>query len=98
MTNLRLNRDTKVFVFFRNEIVKRNRKFRVQKINKDKIFASRDSSMLKKSRAFALECESQFESKSQSESKSQRFVIDSFIFVSIVFVLIDNATLLKMFF
>ncbi len=96
MTNLRFNRDTKVFVFSRNEIVKRDRKFRVKKINKDKIFAFRDSSMFKKSRAFVFKFESQSESKSQFKSKSQRFMIDSFIVVSIIFVSIDNATLLKM--
>jgi hypothetical protein len=97
MTNLRFNHDTKIFVFSRNEIVKRDRKSRAQKISKDKIFASRDSSMFKKLRAFAFEFESQRQSKSQSESKSQRFVIDSFIVVSIVFASIDNATLLKIF-
>jgi hypothetical protein len=98
MTNLRFNRDTKVFASSRNEIVKRDRKFRAQKINKDKVFVSRDSSMLKKLRAFAFESEYQRQSKSQFESKSQRFVIDSFIVVSIVFALIDNATLFKMLF
>jgi hypothetical protein len=92
MTNLRFNRDTKIFTFFRNEIVKRDRKSRAQKMNKDKILAFWDSSMLKKSRALALEFERQF------ESKSQRFVIDSFIVVRIVFASIDNATMLKMLF
>ncbi len=96
MTNLRLNRDTKIFAFSRNEIVKLDRKLCVKKINKDKVFASRDSSMSKKSRVLAFESESQRQSKSQSESKSQRFVIDSFIVVSIVFTSIDNATLLRM--
>jgi hypothetical protein len=90
MTNLRFNRDTKAFASFRNEIVKRDRKSRVQKMNKNKAFASRDLSMLKKLCALALEFKSQF------ESKSQRFVIDSFIVLSIVFASIDNATLLKM--
>jgi hypothetical protein len=98
MTNLRLNRDMKTFVSSRNEIVKLDRKSRVKKINKDKVSAFRDSSMFKKFRAFVFEFESQFESKSQSESKSQRFVIDSFIVVSIVFASINNATLLRMFF
>jgi hypothetical protein len=98
MRNLRFNRDTKAFASSRNEIVKRDRKSRVQKMNKDKIFAFRDSSMLKKSRVLAFEFEFQSESKSQSESKFQRFVIDSFIVVSIAFASIDNATLLKMFF
>jgi hypothetical protein len=46
--------------------------------------------MLKKFRALA------FESERQPESKSQRFVIDSFIVVSIVFASIDNATMLRM--
>ncbi len=96
MTKLRLNRDTKTFAFFRNEIVKRDRKSRVQKINKNKTFAFRDSWMLKKSRALAFESESQRQSKFQFESKFQRFVIDSFIVVSIVFASINNATLLKM--
>jgi hypothetical protein len=97
MTNLRFNRDTKIFASFRNEIVKRDRKSRAQKMNKDKAFASRDSSMLKKFRALALEFERQFESKFQSESMFQRFVIDSFIVVSIAFASINNATLLRMF-
>jgi hypothetical protein len=48
MTNLRLNRDTKSFASFRDEIVKRDRKFRVKKIDKNKISAFRDSSMFKK--------------------------------------------------
>jgi hypothetical protein len=92
MTNLRFNHDMKIFVFFRNEIVKRDRKSRVQKMNKDKVVAFWDSSMLKKFRAFAFEFERQF------ESKFQRFVIDSFIVVRIVLASIDNATMLKMFF
>jgi hypothetical protein len=92
MTNLRLNRDTKAFASFRNEIVKLDRKLRVKKINKDKVFASRDSSMSKKLRVLVLE------SESQSESKSQRSVIDSFTIVSIVLASIDNATLLRMLF
>jgi hypothetical protein len=45
MTNLRLNRDTKTFAFFRNEIDKLDRKSRVKKTNKDKIAALRNSSM-----------------------------------------------------
>ncbi len=84
------------FCFFRNKIVKRDRKSRAQKINKDKTFAFRDSSMLKKLRALAFEFEFQHQSKSQFKSKFQRFVIDSFIVVLIVFASIDNATLLKM--
>jgi hypothetical protein len=95
MMNLQLNHNTKVFAFFRNEIVKRDRKSRVKKINKDKVSVLRNSSMFKKLRAFMCESESQSESKYQSESKSQRFVINSFI---VVFASIDNATLLKMFF
>jgi hypothetical protein len=92
MTNLRLNRDTKASASSRNEIVKLDLKSRVKKIDKDKVLASRDSSMSKKLRAFVSE------SESQSESKSQRFVIDSFIVVSIVFASIDNTTLLRMLF
>jgi hypothetical protein len=87
MTNLRFNRDTKASAFSRNEIVKRDRKSRVKKIDKDKIFAFRDSSMFKKLRTFV------FEFKSQFESKFQRFVIDLFI---VVFASIDNATLMTM--
>jgi hypothetical protein len=106
MTNLRLNRDTKASVSFRDDVVKRDRKSRV-KIDKDKISASRDSS-IRDSRSF---CDFVFESESQSESQSQfEFVVDSFIVafvafvVSIAFVVlivsvsIDNATLLKMLF
>jgi hypothetical protein len=86
MTNLRLNRDTKASAFFRDEIVKRDRKSRVKKIDKNKISAFRDSSMSKKLSAFV------FESEFQRESKFQRFVIDSFIVASIVLASIDNAT------
>jgi hypothetical protein len=107
MTNLRLNRDTKAFAFFRNEIDKLVRKSSVKKRDKDKIFAFRDSSMRdsRSSRDFVFESESQFESSFQIE-----FVVDSFIiaFVALVasvvliafvaFVSIDNATLLEMFF
>jgi hypothetical protein len=92
MINLRLNRDTKASAFLRDEIVKRDRKFRVKKIDKNKISAFRNSSMFKKLSAF--ESESQCESKSESESQSERFVIDSFI---VVFATIDNATLMTMF-
>jgi hypothetical protein len=95
MTNLRFNRDTKASASLRNEIVKCDRKSRAQKIDKDKAFASRDSSMLKKLRALALESESQRQSKSQSEPKSQRSVIDLSTVASIVFASIDNATLLR---
>jgi hypothetical protein len=95
MINLRLNRDTKASAFFRDEIVKRDRKSRVKKIDKNKILAFRDSSMFKE--FSALESESERESNlqsAQSEFQSERFVIDSFI---VVFVTIDNATLITMF-
>jgi hypothetical protein len=98
MTNLRLNRDTKAFVSSRDEIVKRDRKLRV-KIDKNKISASRDSSMrdFRSSRDSVFEFEFQFESQSQSE-----FAVDSFIVAFVAFVAsvvsIDNATLLKMLF
>jgi hypothetical protein len=107
---LRFNRDTKTSAFFCNEIDKLVRKSCVKKRNKNKIFAFRDSSM-RDSRSFR---DFVFESESQSESSFQfEFVVDSFIVVfvalvafvvsiafvtSIVSVLIDNATLLKMFF
>ncbi len=60
----RFNRDTKAFVFFRNEINKLDRKSRVKKKNKDKISAFRDSSMRdsESSHDFVFESESQFES------------------------------------
>jgi hypothetical protein len=110
MTNLRFNRDTKVFTFFRNEIDKLDRKSRVKKINKDKISTFRDSSMhdSRSFRDFMLEFEFQFKFQSQFE-----LIIDSFtvvfvafvafvalivFFALIVFVSIDNATLLKMLF
>jgi hypothetical protein len=93
MTNLRFNHDTKAFVSFRDEIVKRDRKSRVKKIDKDKIFAFRDSSMFKK--LFAFKSEFQHESNLQSESRFERFVIDSFI---VVFATIDNVTLIIMLF
>jgi hypothetical protein len=109
MMILRLNRDTKNFVFFRNEIDKLDRKSRVKKKNKDKISAFRDLSMRdsRSSRDFVSKSESQSESSSQFE-----LVVDSFIVVSvasvasvvsivfvasIVFISIDNATLLEMF-
>jgi hypothetical protein len=95
MINLRLNRDTKASASLRDEIVKRDRKSRVKKIDKNKISALRDSSMFKE--LSALESESERESNSQSaqsESQSERFVIDSFIVVSTT---IDNATLMTMF-
>jgi ABC-type multidrug transport system fused ATPase/permease subunit len=103
----RFNRDTKASAFFRNEIDKFVRKSRVKKENKDKIFASRDSSM-RDSRSFR---DFVFESESQSESSFQfEFAVDSFIVVFVAFVAfvvsiafvalivsvsIDNATLLK---
>jgi hypothetical protein len=107
---LRLNRDTKIFVFFRNEIDKLDRKSHVKKKDKDKISAFRDLSMRdsRSFRDFVFEFKSSFESSSQSE-----FVVDSSIvvfvtfvafvalivfIVSIVFISIDNAILLKMFF
>jgi hypothetical protein len=93
MITLRFNRDTKAFVSFRDEIVKRDRKSRVMKIDKNKIFASRDSSIFKK--LFALEFESECESKSQLKSQFKSFVMNSFI---VAFVMIDNATLMTMFF
>jgi hypothetical protein len=93
MINLRLNRDTKAFASFRDEIVKRDRKSRVKKIDKSKTSAFRDSSMFKK--LSALEFEFERESNLQSESQSERFVIDSFI---VAFVMIDNATLMTMLF
>ncbi len=65
MTNLRFNRDTKIFVFFRDEIIKRDRKLRV-KIDKNKIFTFRDSSMRDSRlfRDFVFEFKSQFKSQS----------------------------------
>ncbi len=74
MTNLRFKRDTKAFAFSRNEIDKSNRKFRVKKTNKDKVFALRDSSMhdSRSSRDLVFESKSQFE-----------LVIDSFIVASV---------------
>ncbi len=96
MTNLRLNRYTKTSASSCNEIVKRDRKSRVKKINEDKVSASRNSSMFTKFRAFVSEFEFQFDSQSQSE-----FVVDSFTVASVAFVAfvasvsIDNATLLK---
>jgi hypothetical protein len=103
MINLRLNRDIKASASLRDEIVKRDRKSRVKKIDKSKISASRNSSMRKE--LFALESESERESNSQSaqsdsqfaqsESQSQRSVIDS---STIVFATIDNATLMTMLF
>jgi hypothetical protein len=110
MTNLRLNRDTKVSAFFRNEIDKFVRKSCVKKRNKDKILAFRDSSMRdsRSLRDFVFESESQFESSSQSELAVDSFTVASVAFVafvvsiasvvSIVSVSIDNATLLKMLF
>jgi hypothetical protein len=64
MMILQLNHDTKVFVFFRNEIDKLDRKSRVKKKDKDKISAFRDSSMRdsRSSRDFMFESESQSES------------------------------------
>jgi hypothetical protein len=110
MMTFRFNRDTKAFIFFRNEIDKFDRKSRIKKKNKNKISAFRDSSM----RDFRSFHDFVLESESQSESSFQfKFVVDSFIVVfvafvafvvSIVFVAsiasisIDNATLLKMFF
>ncbi len=106
---LRFNRDTKIFVFFRNEIDKLDRKSRVKKKDKDKISALRDSSMRdsRSSRDFVSESESQSESSSQSEFAVDSSTVASIAFVafvdsiasvaSIVSVSIDNATLLKMF-
>jgi hypothetical protein len=87
MTNLRLNRDTKASASLRDEIVKRDRKSRVKKIDKNKISAFRNSSMFKK---LESKLESQRESKSQFDSQ---FVIDLFI---VAFATIDNATLMTM--
>jgi hypothetical protein len=83
MTNLRLNRDTKISAYSRNEIDKLDCKSRVIKTNKDKIAALRDSSMRdsRSSRDFVLESKSQFESQFQFE-----FVVDSFIVAFIAFV------------
>jgi hypothetical protein len=109
MMILRLNRDTKAFAFFRNEIDKFVRKSRVKKKDKDKISALRDSSMRdsRSLRDFVFESESQSESSSQSELAVDSFIVASVAFVafvvsiafvaSIVSVSIDNATLLKMF-
>jgi hypothetical protein len=104
MTNLRLNRDTKISASFRDDVVKRDRKSRV-KIDKDKISASRDSSM-RDSRS-SRDFESQSESQSQFEFAADSFSVAFVAFVafvvsivsvaSIVSVSIDNATLLKMF-
>jgi hypothetical protein len=98
MINLRLNHDTKASASSRDEIVKRDRKSRVKKIDKNKIFALRDSSMSRES--FTLEFKSERESnlqsaqfECQSESQSERFVIDPFTVVSVT---IDNATLMTM--
>ncbi len=110
MTNLRFNRETKTSAFFRDDVVKRDRKSRV-KIDKNKISAFRDSSM----RDSRSSRDSVSESESQSEFQSQfEFVVDSFIVASVAFVAfvafvasiafvvsivsasIDNATLLKM--
>jgi hypothetical protein len=89
MTNLSLNRDTKASAFFRNEIVKRDRKSHVKKINKNKASALRDSSMFTKLHAFV--------SQSQFEFVVDSFIVASVAFVaSVVFVSIDNATLLRM--
>jgi hypothetical protein len=99
MTNLRLNRDAKASVLSRNEIDKFVRKSRVKKRDKDKISASRDSSM-RDSRSLR-------DSVSESESQFE-LAVDSFIIASIAFVAsvasiasvasasIDNATLLEM--
>jgi hypothetical protein len=96
MTNLRLNRDTKISVFFRDEIVKRDRKSRV-KIDKNKISASRDSSMhdFESFHDFVFEFESQSEFQSQFEFAADSFIVAFVAFVASV-VSIDNATLLKM--
>jgi hypothetical protein len=65
MTNLQFHRDTKIFVFFRNEIDKLDRKSRVKKTNKHKISAFRDSSM-RDSRSFRdFVFEFEFQSDSQ---------------------------------
>jgi hypothetical protein len=106
MMTFRLNRDTKISVFFRNEIDKFDRKSRVKKKDKNKIFAFRDSSMRdsRSSRDFVFESESQSESLSQSELADDSSIVVLIAFVafinSIAFVAsvsIDNATLLKMF-
>jgi hypothetical protein len=96
MTNLRFNRDTKASAFLRDEIVKRDRKSRVKKIDKSKIFAFRNSSMFKKFSALEFEFERESKSQFESQFKSQfeRFVIDLF---TVVFASIDNATLMTMF-
>jgi hypothetical protein len=96
MTNLRFNRDTKASVSFRDEIVKRDRKSRV-KIDKNKISASRDSSMRdsRSLRDFVFESESQSESQSQSQLAADSFAVASVASVASV-VSIDNATLLEM--
>jgi hypothetical protein len=108
MTNLRFNRDTKASAFFRNEINKFVRKFRVKKKDKDKISALRDSSMRdsRSLRDFMFESESQSESSSQFELAVDSFIVAFVAFVafvvsiasvaSIASVSIDNATLLKM--
>jgi hypothetical protein len=98
MTNLRLNRDTKTFVSFRDEIVKRDRKLRV-KIDKNKISAFRDSSLRdsRSLRDFVFKSESQSESQSQFELAADSFIVAFVAFVTSVFS-IDNATLLKMLF
>jgi hypothetical protein len=97
MTNLRLNRDTKAFVFFRDEIVKRDRKSRF-KIDKNKTSAFRDSSMRNSRSLRDFVSESEFQSDFQSQFE---FAADSFIVVFVAFVAfvtsIDNTTL-KMFF
>jgi sensor histidine kinase YesM len=110
MMILRLNRDTKAFAFFRNEIDKFVRKSRVKKRDKDKIFAFRDSSMRDSRlfRDFVFESESQFESSSQFELVVDLFTVAFVAFVafvvsiafvaSIVSASIDNATLLEMLF
>jgi hypothetical protein len=108
MMIFRFNRDTKAFVFFRNEINKLDRKSRVKKKNKDKISAFHDSSMRdsRSSRDFVFEFESQSKSSFQFKFAVDSLIvaliafvafIDSIVFVaSIVSVSIDNATLLKM--
>jgi hypothetical protein len=106
MTSLRLNRDTKVSAFFRDDVVKCDRKLRV-KIDKNKISAFRDSSMRdsRSLRDSVFESESQFEFQSQFELAVDSFIVAFVAFiasitsvVSIIFVSIDNATLLKMLF
>jgi hypothetical protein len=108
MMILRLNRDTKASALSRNEIDKFVRKSRVKKRDKDKISASRDSSIRdsRSSRDSVPESESQSESSSQSEFAVDSFTVASVALVasvvsiasvaSIVSVSIDNATLLKM--